>query len=166
MKNIILIISLITAVTLTGCKLTGSVECHKGDDSVGCSGEVETNALINYFTSDDFQSLDVSKYNFKLTGADVTNNQVKLSALDSSNNALDTKDFAVTKRNGRYYFTSPQDVKDWSYNFIDIASNINLLVPTTNESESSDFILRNEDAILAATSWTSRPHINLPTHRK
>ncbi len=170
MKHIFLLIITLTTTTLVGCSLTGSFSCSgsTATGKVSCTGSIgnELNSFSNIgiFDLEVQQSFDPSTYNIELIGSDIIQNQVQLTALDTGKNVLGSKYFSVNQQESRYYFTDPNAVKNWSYNFINMASTIEINIPiNNNESNSSgSFILRNENSIMAATSWTNPPREGFP----
>ncbi|WP_417439880.1 hypothetical protein [Idiomarina abyssalis] len=84
-------------------------------------------ADLGVYTYDDWQALDPSSFKVKVENSggfsSINSNSVNLTVYSDGNN-VGSQNFPVEIVNGNYVFVNPQEVKDWSYMFVDLADKI------------------------------------------
>ena len=176
MKNVIISTLIIVTLLLGGCAgMNYSATCTTDlNGKSSCTGTIggTVNKLLSgsdVYSYTTQQLFDPSVFNIELNGSEIANNEVTIIVLDSQKNKLGSKLFQVNNENGRYYLTNPELVKNWSYNFVDTATGASVEMSTnkTDSSSTSNLIFREENTIIAATSWSTNPGGEFPpVHRK
>jgi hypothetical protein len=74
------------------------------------------------FTYQDWSSSDFSDFSLGVNSSSVSikNNSVKVLVYQGAS-LLGSKNFSVYRQSNDYFFSNPSAVKDWGYNFVDIA---------------------------------------------
>ena len=174
MKNIIIPTLLVLTLILSGCSGmnysgTCTTDLNGHTTCTGTIGGKVKSISDNLYSYAAQQLFDPSVFNIELNGSEITNNEVTIIILDLQKNKLASKLFQVNKKSGRYYLTNPELVKNWSYNFINMATGASVEIATNkiDTSSASNLIFREENTIIAASSWSTKPSDGFPpVHRK
>lgn len=154
----------ISAVTLYGCAVSNAtVECSVSQESGQkpswkCSASGRINAANNLlrkvsslvaetgiYTYEHYLAMDPSKYTIELSGTAnsyIENSQATISVFDGTN-LLGQKVTTLTKNGNVYKFADPQGVKNWAYNYIDIADKVDVKYNTVTTGSQNDYTTSN-----------------------
>lgn len=98
-------------------------------------------ASLTGFSISDWNELDVSEYEIELdasfgTIATIEGNVATVSVF-SSESIIGTQEFAVTQIGNKAKFSDPVAVKNWTYQFVDIADNVEVDIKTKSVNMTS-----------------------------
>lgn len=180
-KKFIIPSIIISAATLYGCASSNvNVECTVSKESGQkpswkCSASGRINAANNLlrrvsalvaetgiYTYDHYLAMDPTKYTIELAGTAnsyIENNQATISVFDGTN-LLGQKVTTLTKNGNIYKFADPQGVKNWAYNYIDIADKVDVKYKTVTTGSENDYTISNlkDSGVLKAAVTYAIPH--------
>lgn len=178
-KKIIITLSSLAMLTLSGCSTTGSfsgeIECPVNSNS-GCTikGKAEIQWLMSAernfilpimemiasatgFSYNDWVGLNVNDFSMEVTGTTATSSSATVKVYDQSGSLLGQSSFAVTKQLNVYKFTNPNSVKNWSTQFIDLAMEVEVELDV-HRSADMTLAIKEKNNLKAYATHTSPPN--------
>ena len=166
----------ILSLTLTACSSSGKWSCQVQTNSGGPSGGCKIEGVwyqqaMNFlrpsinmlaesmgFTYEDWSSSDFSDFSLGVNSSSVSikNNSVKVLVYQGTS-LIGSKSFAVYRQSNDYFFSNPSSVKNWAYNFVDIADYTDVEFDLVKSSSGTVTVAAKENNVTKASASVYYP---------
>lgn len=135
------------------CRVEGTIEGAflSGFERDYISPLFEMIAQATGFTYSEWEGLDVSDFSLTLSGTTSASSHALVKVYDAYN-LVGEKSFSVTKSGNEYKFSNPNDVKNWSLQFVDIGEKVDVEFEV-NEVESFSAALKEGNTTRASSTY-------------
>lgn len=107
------------------------------------------------YTFEDWSSTDFSDFSLRVNGSTVSVKNDEVQVLVYQGGAqIGAKSFSVHRLNDDYYFSDPSSVKNWAYNFVDVADYTDVKFDLEKQSSGVITVAAVENNISKASAST------------